>query len=179
MLYKTEGIIIKRINLGEFDRLLTIYTKDFGKILVRAKAVRKNQSKLRGHLELFLNSHLLIAPGKNLDIITGAETIESFPRLHQQLPCLATTYYLSEIIDKTVIGPERDEKIWQLVLNSFRELDKEKTEPKTIVNNFEKQLLELLGYGQGEQSIVSLVNSLFREKIYSRLFLQKAFRLVR
>ncbi len=179
MLYKTQGIIIKRNNSGEFDRLLTIYTKDFGKILVRAKAVRKNQSKLKGHLELFLHSYLLVAPSKNLDIITGAETIERFPRLHQQIPYLATAYYLAEIIDKTVIGPEKDPQIWQLILASFQKLDQEEVEPKVIINNFEKQLLELLGYGQGKQTIASLINSLFREKIHSCLFLQKALRLLR
>ncbi|PIP16822.1 MAG: DNA repair protein RecO [Candidatus Portnoybacteria bacterium CG23_combo_of_CG06-09_8_20_14_all_37_13] len=179
MLYKTEGMIIKRSNLGDFDRLLTVYTRDFGKISVRGKAIRKNQSKLKGHLELFLQSRLLIAPGKKLDIITGAEIIRSFSKLHQRLPSLAAAYYLAEIIDKTIIGPERDPQIWQLLLTSFQKLDQEKTEPKIIIDNFEKQLLGLLGYGQGEQTIISLINSLFKEKIYSRLFLQKALCLLR
>ncbi|MEA2113605.1 MAG: recombination protein O N-terminal domain-containing protein, partial [Patescibacteria group bacterium] len=70
MLYKTEGIIIGRRNLGDYDRLFTVYTKNFGKILIKGKSVRKNQSKLRGHLELFLRSHLMIAPGRGFDIIT-------------------------------------------------------------------------------------------------------------
>lgn len=179
MLYKTEGIIIKRTNLGEFDRLLTIYTNDFGKILVKAKAIRKNQSKLKGHLELFLRSHLLIAPSRNLDIVTGAETIERFPRLHRQLSYLASAYYLSEVIDKSIIGPEKDSQIWQLILTSFQKLNQKKAEPKIIIDNFERQLLGLLGYGQEEQSITSLINSLFREKIHSRLFLQKTLRLIR
>lgn len=179
MLYKTEGIIIKRTNLGEFDRLLTVYSKDFGKVSVRAKAIRKNQSKLRGHLELFLRSHLLVAPGRNLDIITGAETIEGFSQLHRRLDRLATAYYLSELIDKTVIGPEPDTRIWQLILSSFQQLDRREAEPTIVIDDFEKQLLELLGYGRDEQNIISLINSLFSEKIYSRLFLQKAFRLVR
>jgi len=178
MLYKTQGIIIKRANLNEFDRLLTIYTKDFGKILARAKAVRKSQSKLKGHLELFLHSHFLLAPGKNLDIITGAETIERFPGLHQQLPCLAAAYYLSEIIDKSIVGPEKDVHIWQLILSSFQKLNQEELDAKIIISDFENKLLEFLGYGFQKNSL-SFIESLLNEKIYARAFLQKALHLLR
>lgn len=169
MLYKTQGIIIKRTNLGEVDRLLTVYTKDFGKILVRAKSVRRSQSKLKGHLELFLHSHLSLAPGKNLDIITGAETIERFSGLHQQLPYLATAYYLSEVIDKSLAGPEKDEQIWQLILSSFYNLDQEKMDVKILIANFQRKLSGFLGYGESQSN----------EEIYAKAFLQKALDLLR
>jgi len=179
MLYKTQGIIIKRANSGEVDRLLTIYTKDFGKILVRAKSVRKNQSKLKGHLELFLQSHFLIAPGKNLDIITGAETIERFSELHQRLPCLAAAYYLSEIIDKTMAGPEKDIQIWQLILSGFEKLNQKEPDIKAIVNGFEKKLLEFLGYGEAQKDARSFIEALLKERLNSKYFLQKAVHLLR
>lgn len=179
MLYKTQGIIIKRANSGEVDRLLTIYTKDFGKILVRAKSVRKNQSKLKGHLELFLQSHFLVAPGKNLDIITGAETIERFLELHQRLPCLAAAYYLSEVIDKTMAGPEKDIQIWQLILSGFEKLNQKEPDIKVIVNDFEKKLLEFLGYGEAQKDACSFIEALLKERLNSKYFLQKAFHLLR
>lgn len=179
MLYKTQGIIIKRANLGEVDRLLTVYTKDLGKILVRAKAVRKSQSKLKGHLELFLQSHFLIAPGKNLDIITGAETIERFSELHQRLPCLAAAYYLSEVIDKTMAGPEKDNQIWQLILSGFEKLNQKEPDIKAIVNDFEKKLLEFLGYGKAQKDACSFIEALLKERLNSKYFLQKAVHLLR
>jgi len=166
MLYKTQGIIIKRNNSGEFDRLLTVYTQDFGKILVRAKAVRKSQSKLKGHLELFLQSHFLIAPGKNLDIITGAETIERFSELHQRLPSLAAAYYLSEIIDKTIAGPEKDENIWHLILSNFQGLNQAEPDIKILINDFENMLLGFLGYGSQKNSLF-FIESLLNERIKS------------
>lgn len=147
MLYKTAGIIIKRSNLGEFDRLLTIYTQEFGKILVKGKAIRKNYSKLRGHLELFLQSHLLIAPSKSLDVITGAETIERFSYLHRQLPSLSAAYYLSELVDQGIAGPEKNDQIWQLILSGFRNLNQAQTDIQALLNNFQKELSYLLGYG--------------------------------
>lgn len=179
MLYKTQGIIIKKDNLGEVDRLMTIYTKDFGKVLVRAKGIRKNQAKLKGHLELFIHSHLMVAPAKGLDIITGAQTIESFPYLHQNLTSLATTYYLSELIDKLVAGPEKDNNIWSLVLSNFQELNKKDEEIKLLINNFENKLVEFLGYGKNQKDILSFVESLFGEKINSKPFLQKTLYLLK
>ena len=65
--YKTQGIIIKRTNLGEFDRLLTVYTKDFGKILIRGKSIRKNQAKLKGHLELFFINSITSSLNGNIN----------------------------------------------------------------------------------------------------------------
>lgn len=171
MLYKTEGIIIKRTDLGETDRLLTIYTKDFGKILVRARAIKKSQAKLKGHLELFVHSYLMLARGKNLDIVANAETIEGFPYLHNHLPNLAASYYLADLIDKLIAGPERDLRIWSLFLSNFQQLDKKEVEIKRIVKNFETNLLEFLGYGQ-QRDFLSFVQSLLNQKIHSKEFWQ-------
>ncbi|MBU4030629.1 DNA repair protein RecO [Patescibacteria group bacterium] len=178
MLYKTEGVVIRRRDLGDFDRLLTVYTRDFGKILVKAKSVRKNQSKLRGHLELFLRSHLMVAPGRGFDIITGAETIESYPFLHGDLPSLAAAYYLSELADKLVSGPEKDERIWELFLSSLRNLDQKNCDLASVVKNFEDELLNFLGYGEERTDAIDFVQSLLNEEINSRTFLQKAVSLV-
>ena len=174
MLYKTHGIIIKRKNLGEFDRLLTVYTKEFGKILIKAKSIRKNQSKLKGHLELFLFTYLMIAPGKGFDIITGAETIESFSYLHKNLSCLTATYYLSELIDKLIIGPEQDEKIWKLLYSTFQQLNQENKDIKPIINDFENKLLEFLGYGK-QENFLSFVESMINDRIKTYPLLTKFF----
>lgn len=178
MLYKTEGIIIGRRNLSDFDRLLTVYTKDFGKILIKAKSVRKNQSKLRGHLELFLRGRLMVAPGRGFDIVTGAETIESYPFLHSDLSSLATACYLSELADKLVSGPEKDERIWKLLLSSLRQLNQKNRDLASIVKNFEDELLNFLGYGEEQTDAVDFIQSLLNEEINSHTFLQKTISLV-
>jgi len=173
VLYKTQGIIIKKTNLGESDRLITVYSQHLGKILLKAKAIRKNQAKLRGHLELFLHSHLMVAPAKGLDVITGAEIINSFSYLHQGLSCLAAAHYLAELVDKLVIAPEKDDHIWRLVLSSFQELNRPGQNVKAVTKNFETKLLEFLGYGKNQPDSISSIYSLIGDKIYSRNFLQK------
>jgi recombinational DNA repair protein (RecF pathway) len=65
-LYRTEAIVLRRSDLGEADRLLTLYTPEWGKLRVIAKGVRKPTSRKSGHVELFTHSRLLIARGRNL-----------------------------------------------------------------------------------------------------------------
>lgn len=179
MLLKTQGIIIKKSNLGEVDRLLTIYTENLGKILVKAKSVRKNQAKLKGHLELFSHSHLMIAPGRGFDIITGAETIESFLILHQDLLSLAGAHYLSELVDKLIPAPEKDINIWKLILNSFQGLDQQSQATTSILSNFENRILEFLGYGSDQKDAVSFIESFLGERLNSKYFLQRVNHLVK
>ena len=176
MLYKTQGIIIRRQNTNDFDRLLTVYTKEFGKILLKAKSVRKNESKLKGHLELFLYVHLLVAPArrngeqsKGFDVVAGAETIENFSRLRQNVSALAAVHYLSEITDKLIAGPEKDDNIWNLLLESFICLNKG-SDAKEAVSGFERKILDYLGYGQ-QKNPVDFIEVLLNERIKSKAFL--------
>jgi len=177
VLYKTQGIIIKKSNLGEFDQLITVYTKEFGKILLKGKSIRKNQAKLKGHLELFLNVFLMVAPGKGFDIITGAETINSFPRLRNNLTSLFASFYLSELIDKMIPEPEKDEQIWKIIFLSFQKINSN-NDIKIIVKNFERNLLNLLGYEGRKENNINFIQSFLNEKINSKYFLQKEFDLL-
>src|SRR5881628_1264153 len=83
-LYKSEAVIIKRSNLGEADKILTIFTPNFGKLRVVAKGVRKVTSRLAGHVELFTRSQMLLAKGRNLDIVTQSETMDAFRPMHDR-----------------------------------------------------------------------------------------------
>src|SRR5438128_12367805 len=98
-LYKSEAVIIKRINLGEADKILTIFTPHFGKLRVVAKGVRKVTSRLAGHVELFTRSQMLLAKGRNLDIITQSETVDAYRPLHDDLSRIAHASYASELLD--------------------------------------------------------------------------------
>jgi len=182
MLVKTQGIIIKRSDLGKFDRLLTIYTKDFGKLLVKAKSVRKPESKLKGHLELFLHIHLMFALGKNGAIVTQAQTLNSFSCLKEDLKKIGTAYYLADLIDKLIAGPEKDLRIWSLILESFLSIEKSQSqaELEKIVHCFENRFLEFLGYGQADKfkknqndSVINFIQGLINQKIYSYNFWQR------
>src|SRR3989304_1681077 len=77
-LYRTEAVLLRRPELGEADRLLTIYTPAHGKLRVIAKGVRLPKSRKAGHLELFNRVELLVARGRDLDVVTQADTADTF-----------------------------------------------------------------------------------------------------
>ena len=84
-LYRTSGIVLKRVDLGEADRVLTLYTRDQGKLRAIAKGVRRTTSRSAGHLEPFTLSDLLLAVGRELDVVSQAETIGAFRDVREDL----------------------------------------------------------------------------------------------
>jgi DNA repair protein RecO (recombination protein O) len=70
--YQTTGIVIGRTNFGEADRIVRFITPEQGKLSAVAKGVRRIKSRLAGHLEVFAESQLTLATGRNLDVIASA-----------------------------------------------------------------------------------------------------------
>lgn len=145
MTYKTKGIIIRRRNFGEADRLLTIYTEKRGKISAIAKAARRLLSKLGGHLELFYLVDLVVAKGKNIDIITGAIVLKDFPNLRKNLNATNQAYYIAEVIDKLIREDEKHQEVFELLVETLSKINSEKD--TLLIHYFELQLLSLLGHG--------------------------------
>jgi DNA repair protein RecO (recombination protein O) len=145
--YRTEAIILKRLNLGEADRLLTVFSKHYGKLRLMAKGVRRLSSRKKGHLELFSQSRLFIAKAKNLDLITEAETVHNFPQLRKNLSHVQTAYLFCELIDQLTAEGQEHQAVYQLLLSSFLQLDRQSIAPDRLIVFFEKKLLQLLGFG--------------------------------
>ncbi len=97
--YRTEAVVLRHSDFGEADRLLTIYTPYLGKVRLLAKGIRKPRSRKAGHLELFTRVQLWVARGRNLDIITQAETIEPYLALRRDLWRMSHAYYAAELLD--------------------------------------------------------------------------------
>jgi DNA repair protein RecO (recombination protein O) len=95
--YKTQGINLKGIPMGENDRLLTILSPEYGLIRAIVPGARKHKSRLRGKSELFVVNDLLIVKGRSLDKIIQAETIESYSALSCSLDKLTASQYLGEL----------------------------------------------------------------------------------
>ena len=121
--YKTQGIIIKRRNFGEADRILTIYTKRSGKISAIAKGVRKPLSKLGGHLELFYVTDFILSEGRNFDIVAGAELCEDFPKLRKNLHATEQAFYISELTDKLLHDEIESRKIYSLLYETLKNIN--------------------------------------------------------
>ncbi|MFH0852281.1 MAG: DNA repair protein RecO [bacterium] len=122
--YKTQGIILKKAELNDTDRLLTIYTEKFGKILVRARGIGKKESKLKCLIEPFNVYEFLLARSKNIDVLANSYPIKEFLGLRQDLESLSLAIYFAELVDKLIPAPESDAKIWMLLTRAMEAVDK-------------------------------------------------------
>jgi len=152
--YQTEAIIIKKIKLGEADRILTFYTPHLGKIQAVAKGVRRPRSKMAGHLELLTHSLVSLARGRNLDTVTGCQTINSFLALKSDLKLASYGLYATELVNQFTADHIENYPLFQLLLETMHRLCQGGDNEPTL-RYFELQLLNEVGYRPQLQQCVS------------------------
>ncbi|MEK9176642.1 MAG: DNA repair protein RecO, partial [Patescibacteria group bacterium] len=129
--FKTEGIVIKRKNFGEADRILTIFTKNNGKITVIAKGVRKISSRRSPHVEL-LNLTLLTIYNGRMPILTEAETINHFSSLKCDLNKAGQAFYICELVDGLLAEHQENRAVFSLLEKTLFDLEIEKDPRRRI-----------------------------------------------
>ncbi|MBK9712699.1 MAG: DNA repair protein RecO [Kouleothrix sp.] len=142
--YRTEAVIIRRADFGEADRMLTLITPA-GKRRVVAKGARKTTSRLAGHIELFTHATLLLAVGRNLDIVTQSAILHSFDTLRGDLGRIAAAYYAAELIDRLIEGEDENRPAFDLLVTTLHALDTTR-HPDLALRFYELRLLGYLGY---------------------------------
>jgi len=152
--YQTEAIIIKKIKLGEADRILTLYTPHLGKIRAVAKGVRRPRSKMAGHLELLTHSQVSLARGRNLDTVTGSQTINSFLPLKSDLQLTSQALYAVELVEQFTADNVENYPLFQLLLETMHHLCQGNNN-ELVLRYFELHLLNLVGYRPQLQQCVS------------------------
>jgi DNA repair protein RecO (recombination protein O) len=136
---------LRRQDLGEADRLLTIFTPERGKLRVVAKGVRKPRSRKAGHLEPLTRTRLMFARGRELDIITQAEAIELYPTLREDLIKLGQASYVVELLDRFTVEEGASERLYELLVDSLDRLEAGQ-EAYVALRFFELRMLDLVGY---------------------------------
>jgi len=167
--YRTKGLILKKDNLREADQSFTIFTKDFGKIDVLGKGIRKVPSKLRAGIEAFYFSEIEFIQGKIYKILTDAVLIDKFKNLRKSLKKLNIAYKISELLGDLIYRQESEKRIFDLLLKTFQKLDKsdlDTKEPELIYYYFFWKLILILGYGPELHQCVVCQRTLKPEKLY-------------
>jgi len=152
--YQTEAIIIKKTKLGEADRILTLYTPHLGKIQAVAKGVRRPRSKLSGHLELLTYSLVSLARGRNLDTVTGSQTINSFLPLKSDLWLTSCALYITELVNQFTADHVENYPLFRVLLETMGELCRADNRELTL-RYFELHLLNEVGYRPQLQQCVA------------------------
>jgi len=144
-LYTTSAIVLRRTSFGETDRIVTLYTRERGKLSGIAKGARKPLSRLAGATEALTYGRYQLATGKTLDVITQAEVKESFPRIRGELNRIAYAVYIAELADKLVEEHEPSIDLFDLLLSALYLMERP-NDPEKIAHMFELQFMRLLGY---------------------------------
>jgi DNA repair protein RecO (recombination protein O) len=142
---RLEAVVLRHADWGEADRLLWLFTLESGKLRALAKGVRKPRSRKAGHLEPFTRVSLLMARGRDLPIITQAETIEPFLTLRDDL--VKTTYaaYVIELLDRFTYEEGENRGLYRLVVDTLSRLC-EPINPNLVVHFYEMRLLDYIGF---------------------------------
>jgi DNA repair protein RecO (recombination protein O) len=143
--YRTEAVVLRRQNLGEADRILILYSPNRGKLRAIAKGVRRPRSRKAGHLEPFTRVQLMLASGRELDIITQAEALDTFPALRDDLVRLGQAAYVVEVLDRLTVDREDNIALYRLLVNTLRRMESG-VDANTVLRYFEVRILELSGY---------------------------------
>ena len=172
----SEGIILARKNYGEADRLLTIFSRHYGKIFLLAKGVRKLKSRKRSSIEVFSLIKFSASSGDSLDLIIETEVINSFGKIRRSLNKVALTYYFMEIMNKITHDEEENKLFFDHVINYLKRLEYE-NKLREIKKDFIYQSLVLLGYWP-KNKIMNSVEAELESVIEKKLFSERVGRLL-
>jgi len=145
MLFRNEGIVLRSIEYSDADKIVTIYTKNYGKIQAIAKGVRKTKSKFGSSLEILTDAIFLFYRGKNIDIISQTEILESFFSTCKEVRRFAFASNCAEIVNKLTEEGDTNVALFTLLKNTLHYL-KEAKDPQLINLAFKWKAITNLGY---------------------------------
>jgi len=146
--YKTQGFVFKKSDLNESDRVFSVFTQDYGRVELFGKAIRKSISKLRGGIDSFYFSDFEFIQGRNKKTLTDAVIIKKYKNISESLEKYKVANNIGQVVDNFIKGQEKDSRVFDLIKETFAELDilKNNGLAKTLFYYFIWNFLALLGY---------------------------------
>jgi len=146
--YTAEGIVLKRKSVGEADRILTVFTRQFGKIRIIAKGVRRITSRRSGHVEVFSHVVLTIHTHKSLDILTEAQAKSRGTVFESDVGRLGYAYCMCELVDQLLPDRQEHEDVFFLLRDGLLSLESSnnQSEWQHLISRFVHDLLRPLGF---------------------------------
>ncbi len=145
--YKVEGIILKRNNFGEADRILTVLSKESGKISVKAPGVRRIPSRRSSHVELLNLSTLTLYKSSRsfMPLLTEAQTLEDFSSIKKNLRKIGVALYICELVNGLCPENQENRNVFFQLKSTLSALN-QTSNVVNLVRNFEEDLLSTLGF---------------------------------
>ncbi len=146
-MYKTEGIVLRTMDLGEADRVLTVLTPRLGKLRLIAKGVRRQRSRIGGALQPFSDVQLVLAVGRTFDVVTSSSLEDPHLGLRNDLHSTAAAWYVVELADRFCEGAAESHQAFRLLAQALSALDAGPDVAREVVARwFELALLDAMGF---------------------------------
>jgi len=145
MMRKIRGIVLKRMALGEQDKIVTVFTREAGKLRAVAKGARSARSRISGATEPFTIVDALLSEGNRLPVFGQAEVREAFPKLRTDYALVLRATYLCELLDRVTEDQDPHAELFDVVVRGLYHLP-EALQPDFVVHSTEIRILEAAGY---------------------------------
>jgi DNA repair protein RecO (recombination protein O) len=144
--FRVTAIVLRHADWGEADRLLTLFTRETGKLRAVAKGARKARSRKAGHLEPFTHVRLQLAKGRDLPIVTQADTVDAYIPIRDDLIKTGYAAYAAELLDRFTYEDETESSIpFRLLTETLGRISQER-DAWLAVRYYEMRLLDYLGF---------------------------------
>lgn len=144
--FRLEAVVLRHSDWGEADRLLSLYSRERGKVRAVAKGARRIRSRKAGHLEPFTRVVLQLARGRDLPIVTQADTVEAYLPLRENLLLTGYAAYVVELLDRFTYEEEGENAdLYRLLVETLGRLAAE-DDPWPALRYYEVHLLDYLGF---------------------------------
>ncbi len=153
--FRAEAVVLDHRDWGEADRLVTLYTRQYGKLRAVVKGARKTRSRKGGHLQPFTHVTLQLARARGPFIITQVDTINAFLPLGEDLTLTGQASYMVELLHRFSYDEEESNPaIFRLLVESLTRLS-HGVDPWLVVRYYEMRLLDYLGFRPQLQNCIS------------------------
>nr|WP_259544886.1 DNA repair protein RecO [Heyndrickxia oleronia] len=144
MFQKCEGIVIRSIDYGESNKIVTIFTREFGKIGVMARGAKKPNSRLSSISQLFTYGNFLVSLGSGLGTLQQGEIISSLRSIREDIFKTGYASYIIDLLDKAVEEKRANPFLFELLYQTLNYIN-EDVDLEIITNIFEMKMLNVLG----------------------------------
>lgn len=176
--YTFEGVVIKRLDFGEADKLLTFFTKELGKVTLVGKGLRRLSSKRAGSVELFNQVRASAVPGRgSLDTLTEVQLLDPYTPWRKHLGRVNVAYQLCEVIDKLLPERQSHPQVYDILSTSLSQISNLDENWRLETRNWILDIAKELGYWPENQEftgdIHKFIESLIQSPIHSPKMLHR------
>jgi len=167
--YRTKGVVFGKEDKSEADRIFYVFTEEFGRLKIFAKAIRKIKSKLKSGIDIFSISEIEFIQGKSQKTLTDAVSVEKLNNIISSPKRFKTAQKLVGILDDFIKEEERDDKLFSLLIDSLYKLNDKNLESKNcslVYYYFIWNFFSILGFKPELQKCASCFLKLNPDKIF-------------